>query len=636
MSLSKQLLLLISLLFLMIFSVNFVLSVNNIRDYLEVEAEIYAQDTATSLGLSLSPYMKNETDPIIETMIKAIFDMGYYQEIKLVNVENKPLVTLSNTTAIEGVPDWFINAIPMKTVSAESEISSGWNISGVIQVTLNPGNGYLKLYEQAKNSFYYSLATFILSIALLLLVLRFTLSSLKRIEQMAITLASGRFETIEPLPWTTELRNVTSSMNMMSNKIEGATRNLNLKLEGIGKKLQLDELTGLKRKTSFQTEMKHLFVADADSEAYILIIKIDGLAALVKELGGDAIDTFLKDFSQVLKDTADQDQWGDILVYRFVGGEFSLLVKQINLPKVEQLAKSLSASFANLGKKYNKADIAHIGVVPFNPIGSTESILMAAKEAYEQARLIGPNSYHIRAGVDPAIGIAEWKSLVFSVIDNQQYKIKFIGAVEDLQTQQVLMQEAFTQASDSHGNKLSIATFISIAEKFEKIIELDKSVISKVIQHIENEKIDYAIAINISTRTIKNSDFRAWLVQLIKQKKSLSQQLVFSLSAYAVTKDFFSYKEFIEFAHQLNLKVMIKRFETESISAEFAKQLNPDFIRLAIDLGHGIAQDESKQSFVAGMKEMGELLNINVIAENVESEDDFQCIKKIGITGVSR
>ncbi len=636
MTLFKQLLLLISALFLMIFSINFVLSVNNIRDYLEGEAEVYAQDTATSLGLSLSPHMANETDPVIETMIKAIFDMGYYQEIKLLNVENQPLVTLLNTTKVEGVPDWFIQSIPMKTATAHSEINSGWNISGVISVTLNPGKGYFKLYRQAKSGFYYSLITFALATGLLLLVLRITLSPLKKIEKMAMALAEGKFETIESLPWTTEVRNVTSSMNIMSNKIEVATKNLNLKLEVIGKKLQQDQLTGLKTKTSFQTEMKYLFLADADVEAYILMIKIDGLATLVKELGSDSIDNFLKDFSQALKNTAEKTQQGEVFVYRFVGGEFALLVKKMNLLRVELLAKRLSAAFANLGEKYNKLDIAHIGIVPFNPVGTTESILLAAQEAYEQAQLIGANRYHIRVGDDPAIGIAEWKTLVFSVIDNQKYNVTFIGTVENLQTKQILMQEAFIQAFDKNGKELSIATFISIAEKFEKIIELDKGVILKVIEYIENEEIDYSVAINISTRTLKNSDFRDWLVALLKQKQSLSQQLVFSLSAYAVTKDFSAYKEFIEFAHKLNMKVMIKRFETQSLSPELAKQLNPDFIRLARDLGEGVSMDESKKDFVEAMKGIGDLLNISVLAENINSEDDFNCIKNIGITGASR
>jgi methyl-accepting chemotaxis protein len=235
MSLYKQLLLLISALFLIIFCLNFIISIDNIRSYLEGESQIHAQDTATSLGLSLSPYMVKETDPVIETMMNAIFDRGYYQEIKLVNVDKQPLVTLSNKKAVEGVPDWFVNSILMKTASAESEISSGWNIRGVVHVTINPGYAYIKLLEQAKRSLYFSLAAFALSIILLLFVLRITLSSLKKIDQMALTIADGKFETIEQLPWTTEVRNVTTSMNMMSGKIERVISNLNTKLDSIGK-----------------------------------------------------------------------------------------------------------------------------------------------------------------------------------------------------------------------------------------------------------------------------------------------------------------------------------------------------------------------------------------------------------------
>ena len=86
MSLSKQLLILISLLFLIVFSASFVISMGSIRDYLEVESEIHMQDTATSLGLSLSPHMEDENDPILQTMMNAIFDMGYYREICLKDI----------------------------------------------------------------------------------------------------------------------------------------------------------------------------------------------------------------------------------------------------------------------------------------------------------------------------------------------------------------------------------------------------------------------------------------------------------------------------------------------------------------------------------------------------------------------
>jgi methyl-accepting chemotaxis protein len=219
MTLSKQLFILISALFLMIFSVNFVISVGNMRSYLQIEAEVHAQDTATSLGLALSPYISNETDPVMETMMNAIFDMGYYKELKLVNAEGRPLVTLTNDQVFEEVPGWFIAMLPIETATAKSEISSGWSIGGTLRVTVNPGYAYLKLYHQAQSAFYYSMAAFIASSVLLMLVLRFILLPLKRISQLALAVSDGQYETMDRLPRTTEVRTVAGSMNAMSKKI---------------------------------------------------------------------------------------------------------------------------------------------------------------------------------------------------------------------------------------------------------------------------------------------------------------------------------------------------------------------------------------------------------------------------------
>ena len=145
MSLSKQLLLLIALLFLMTFGVNFWVGVSNVRDYLQEESRVHAQDTATSLGLSLSPHLaENENDPIIQTMIQAIFDMGYYQEIALLNVDNKVLVRLTNPRVFEDVPKWFIAWLPLQPARAESEISAGWNIAGTIHAHPTQGEAFLE------------------------------------------------------------------------------------------------------------------------------------------------------------------------------------------------------------------------------------------------------------------------------------------------------------------------------------------------------------------------------------------------------------------------------------------------------------------------------------------------------------
>jgi EAL domain-containing protein (putative c-di-GMP-specific phosphodiesterase class I) len=275
-------------------------------------------------------------------------------------------------------------------------------------------------------------------------------------------------------------------------------------------------------------------------------------------------------------------------------------------------------------------------VAAFDPFSTTGNILLAANEAYEQAQLIGTNSYYIRKGEDRAKDMAEWKALVFDIIDRNDYKVSYVGEVSNLQTSDVMMKDAFSEALDKNGAVLSIGTFVSIAEKFVKIVDLDKGVTSRVVEYIKAQNISHSVAINLSNRTIKNSDFRAWLVNLLSDNQEIASQLVFSLSAYAVTKEVEAYKEFIAFVRGLNAKVIIKRFEAQSMSPDILKELKPDFIRLARDIGSGIDGDQVKQEFTRTMVEVGDLLGVCVLAENIQSDADLQCAKEIGVVGASR
>jgi EAL domain-containing protein (putative c-di-GMP-specific phosphodiesterase class I)/GGDEF domain-containing protein len=625
---------LISVLFLMIFSVNFVAGVSNIRGYLQVEAKVHVQDTATSLALSLSPHMGDPHDPILKADIQAIFDMGYYREIKLTDAAGKTLVALSDGKGFEEVPGWFIALLPMDTATAQSAINAEWSIAGTVYVAGSPGYAYLKLYQQARSAFYYSLVVFGVSIALLFLVLHCILQPLNTIDQLAKAIAAGNFARIEKLPWTTEVRDVANSMNLMSKKIEGVINNLHQKLETLSRQLLLDDLTGLYKKGCFETDIKQLFMANGDG--FIFSLKIDNLAELTKDQGNDAADRFLRHFAEILIRCAHEQQPEPAKVYRFYSSEFAILAKAMPPSAVEPFAKLLQTKLTHLGEQYHKKDIVHIGVAPFNPIGTTAGILAAANEAYEQAKLIGTNSYFIRQSDEQGKTVEQWKNLLFDIIDGERYQVSYIGQAEDLHSGEIIMEEAFTQAFDEQGRTIPIGTFVSLAEKFEKIVDLDKGVTQRVVEHIDAGQLTHGIVINLSMATLKNADFRFWLIDFLRQHAFIAGQLVFSVTAYAAAKDIALVQDFIAFVHKQGAKVLLKRYEAQFIPIEAVKNLKPDYIRLARELTSGISAENSKKIFVEAMKEVGELLDIVILAENVHSAGDFDIIREIGLSGSSR
>ncbi len=738
MSLSKQLYIIIAFIFFMIFAGNFVISVNNTKEYLESESITKAQDTATSLGMTIKPLLQDGNIAEIRGVINAIANRGFYKEIRLENsifkieeskllkassdihtlnwqikkievtnnlgkiqkqtsdlelskqldslngvendltidlgeeqntyifnpskdfkegdsvefsftVENdkgqvidtfanlnvnKVLAKVHRKEKFDYVPKWFINFLTINLEEQKSEISNGWSSSATIYVSANAGEAYAKLYEQAKKAIIYALIAFIISMAILFIFVQYILKPLKKIEKLAHTIATGKFDTIKDLPWTTEIRSVAISMNEMSTKIESVINKLNKNLENITNRLSKDELTGLQQKQSFETDMKNMFI-NKDT-GYIFLINIFELSEFAKSHTNKEVNDFIKEFSKTLKGVKIGNK--DSRVYRFFGSKFACIGKNFNYDDALTFTKTLKKELDSLGAKYNKKDIAHIGATGFNQIGTIPNMLQAANEAYEKATLIGSNEAFIRDSNDLARDMESWRDLVFDIIQNSNFEVKYISDAKNLHTKddKTIMQEAFTKATDKEGNDIPIGTFVSIAERYNKITEFDKAVISKVIEHIKINNINHEISINLSLESINDTGFISWIEQTLNRYKEITSLMVFSITAYAAAKDVAKFKFFADEVHKFGAKVIIKRFETKFIPLDNIKDFNLDYIRLARDYTNNIANDNSKQSFVEAISELSSLLNIKVFAENVKDDEDLETLKEFNILGASR
>lgn len=734
MSLSKQLYLIIAFIFFIIFSGNFLISVNNMKDYLEIEASTKAQDTATSIGMSLRPLINDKEDPEIQSIIRAISNSGFYKEIRLEDADfiitdkklleattelsdsnwvisnvkidpkygkiekvesdqsvteqllklenekgdydlegmddsikyryipskayenggnitfnfsaqqdgkkvdtfanltlNKVLLQDSRDVKFDYVPQWFIKLIPINLEEKYSEISNGWNTSAIIYVSPNPGEAYAKLFEQARNSIIYAVIAFVISMLLLLVFVQFILRPLKKIEKLAKNIAKGNFDVIEPLPWTVEIKNVSIAMNDMSRKIEAMINKLTNNLANLSKKLSEDELTGLSLKQTLETDIKQMFIKK--ESGYIFDVKIDSLGNFVKTHTDDEVDNYIIKFSNTLKEI---DK--DVKAYRIFGSEFLFVAKGCDYDGAKAIATKLKKAFNQLAEEFNVKEIAHAGATPFNELGTLAEMRHAANEAFEKAKLIGPNEYFIRDKNDLSRDMNAWRDLITEIINNGNFEIDFINDTYALNddTNTIIMQEAFTKANDKEGNPIPIGSFVSIAEKYEKIVDFDKAVITKIINFILTNNIKHEICINLSLNSISDSNFILWLEKEIRAHEDIAKQLVFSISAYGVAKDIKLFTGFCSLVHNCNSKVIIKRFESRFITTEHLKEFNLDYIRLARDYTQDMTKDRSKIEFVESINELGNLLNIKVCAEAVKDEKDLEEIKKLKLFAVSK
>src|SRR5512138_2347770 len=108
MTLYRQLIMFTFLLFLLLFAGTWYAKLESTRSFLISQLESHAQDTATSLALSISPHVAKKDMATVEGMINAVFDRGYYQTITLTDPRQKIMSEHVLTVKIEDVPGWFV------------------------------------------------------------------------------------------------------------------------------------------------------------------------------------------------------------------------------------------------------------------------------------------------------------------------------------------------------------------------------------------------------------------------------------------------------------------------------------------------------------------------------------------------
>jgi EAL domain-containing protein (putative c-di-GMP-specific phosphodiesterase class I)/uncharacterized membrane protein len=723
MSLSKQLYFIISIIFLVIFIGNSVITIQNTKEYLKTESISKAQDTATSIGMILKSIISNKKDPEIKSTIMAISDSGFYESIRLedmfytftdkeliqasnlknlnVNItdisidkkygevitnndnellnelnelentneemnENtitdhtytfipsnlfkdnselriqfmannevqyanlrlsKVLVEATKVVKFDSVPSWFINLIDLKLEEQKSEINNNWKITAVVYVKANAGIAYLKLYEQFKQTIIYNIFAFIGSILLLIIFLKLILKPLRDIENLSYKIANGSFDTITEIPWTSELKNVALSMNIMSNKIKNIIVKLNKNVKDVSDALKKDNLTSLNNKETFINTLKDKFINK--EKGYVFLLRISDLGEFAKVNGQQTINNFLIEFAKILKEVPESQ------AFRFYGAEFAMIVNEIDELELNKLTKKLKEDFIILAEKINKKDIANIGIIGFDSFDNVGEILSGVTEAYEMAKQVGPNELFIKDKNEDSRGLLEWKELVFDIIDNKKVEVNYIGDVID-ENENISMKEAFSKIKDNEKQDIPIGIFLSIAQENNRIIDFDKIIIMNVINRMKKENIKYKVIVNLATQSIADIKFLQWLRKILEENKQISNQLIFSLTAYSVAKDIELFVEFVNFTKQNNTNSMIKRFDLNFIEIEDIQNINPTCIRLARDYTNGITQDINKKAMVDSICKITELLGIEVFAENVKNDDDYKLIKTLGTKGISR
>jgi EAL domain-containing protein (putative c-di-GMP-specific phosphodiesterase class I) len=324
-------------------------------------------------------------------------------------------------------------------------------------------------------------------------------------------------------------------------------------------------------------------------------------------------------------------------MYRFYGSEFAIIAKRFDSIKANQLCEAIiHTSINKLSQKYNLPEnFLTIGGTPFDLYGTLNSILKSANEAYAVAKQ-KTNSYHLITEEQIEHNYTTLEKVVSTVIHDANFDVDYASNSYSFDNEKLVMQEVSPLIYDNNQQKLPIGSFVSIAEKINEIITFDKLVIQKVIEYLKYSKASHEIAINLAVDTISNKDFNKWLEDILNANVNLKKKIVFSITSYTASLHKHKFKKFVKHINQLEAKVLLKRYNTNDYPLEELEDIKVDYLRIDKEYTNNLANDKIKRHKVKNILIFAQLNNMEILTENVKSDNDYAFLERLGVYATSK
>lgn len=639
MTLYKQLLIFIFVLFLVLFTCTWIIKLQSTRSFLEDQLESHAQDTATSLGLSITPFIAENDMVTIETMINAVFDRGYYRTIQLTDLDNKTLIERKLEVVISDVPVWFIRAIPLMTPSASTLITAGWSQKGSLYVESHPGYAYKTLWEAISNMTKVFGITGILALALGALALRVLLLPLKRVEQQARDLCKKQYTFQNKLPKTRELRQVVVAMNSMTGKVKQMFDEQAQVADRLRKNAYIDTLTGLGNRRYLQSQVQaRMDKGEVSVKGAFLLVQIHNLLELNQDKGYLCGNQLLQKIAGCLRQSTKHLK--NAALSHISGGSFAVFLPDVTEEDARQVAAAITRGFAGLAVEdvgYSE-NVGHVGGISYDQVTSLKQLLSEADRILSSAQNQGANTWVVELSSSEAAntsrGEQEWKKILDQVLTDKEITLYSQSVVRSCNPKQLMHKELLARIILPTGQILNAGIFIPLAERLRCISSIDRIVLEKAMQFDSGKLNTNELAVNISPSSLKDASFTRWLLSSLKSLPPGTPKFIFEFAEFNATQELGLLQNFAKDVKALGHFIGLDHFGQSFANFGYLKSLQPKYVKIDKAFTDELKDEDSDSHFFIGsLASVAHSLDILVIAEGVEEEQQYQTLCELNIDG---
>ncbi len=405
-----------------------------------------------------------------------------------------------------------------------------------------------------------------------------------------------------------------------------------------------DALTGLVSRKEFERRLSRVVsrTDEAAAEHALLYLDLDHFKPVNDTCGHEAGDDLLRRISTIL---GGHLRVRDTLA-RLGGDEFGVLLEHCSLPKAERVADGLREAIENFryvrGEKSFSVGVS-IGVVAITPgSGAPDAVLRAADAACYIAKDAGGNRVHVAqtADVPPTLQLVQSRHLarLTRALDEDQFQL-YVQQIVPLGSDRPRRPrcEILLRLPDDSGGLLAANSFLPHAERHRLMPAIDRWVVQHTVALVgewHRDHPDCALplcSINLSASSLHDDALISTTRDYLTQHRLPPEAISFEITEAAALGDFARTVRLISEIRAVGCGVGLEDFGNGLTSFAYLKALVVDYVKISGHYVRGVADDPVYGTLVSTVNQIGRIMGLATIADDVESEVVLRKLRELEV-----
>lgn len=634
MTLFRQLIIGISILFFVLLAGVEAIYLSNARAQLQEQLSSQAQDAATSLSMRLAALGSMQDTVLVETLVNPVFDRGYFEEIRIVSASGEILVRKSLVPGTGDVPAWFVTLFPIRAPGAQSIVSSGWRELGRVVVVSQPHFAYRQLWFTGLQTIAWLLLGYIVAVAAASAFLSMLLRPLREIERAAIAISEKDFITISLMPRARELSRVVTSMNEMSARIKEYIAEEATRAEGYRREAFIDPLSSLFNRRGFDQQLQSLIHSYGDIySGALVLVEIRGFGEFNAKVGYRRGDEVLALLAKALVAACGSRS---VVCGRMGGAAFSVAVVNVEPPALQELVEEICRRIGVAITEQGLDGDLHFdcgatrweGALPELP-----ALLAVADHAVAQAGGKGANEWAIENFDQAAsMGSQAWRAQIEECIADNRIAI-FSQEAFGIAGRRPVHAEVTVRLLSATEAPIAAARFLPMAVRHGLVGRLDCRVVEMLLGYLARVPGDSVVAVNIGAQTIADPDATRRLLALLDASAVQARRITFEMTEFGAMQDMDLTRRFSGEVRRRGARFALDTFGLREGSLMLVHALRPQYIKLSAGYSREISGSQDCRFLVTSLVRVAKPLGIDIFAQAVDDESLIPLLAEIGLAG---